>query len=113
MIKAIYILWKLPMKKSYVEATNKKVNIYYVNVINEKISISDVKATCTNEEAHDAAVEVCGLAHDDEGGAEGEEGPDDEDTAVNSDLLLIITQAIRTKVEQHALLSGRRRVRIR
>ena len=29
----------------------------------------------TNEEAHDPAVEVCRLADNDEGGAEGEEGP--------------------------------------
>ena len=35
----------------------------------------------TNEEAHDPAVEVCRLADNDEGGAEGEEGPDDQHTA--------------------------------
>ena len=40
-------------------------------------------ALSTNEESHDPAVEVRGLADNDEGGAEGEEGPDDENTAVS------------------------------
>jgi hypothetical protein len=36
----------------------------------------------TYEKAHDAAVEVGWLADDDEGGAEGEEGADDQHAAV-------------------------------
>jgi hypothetical protein len=38
-------------------------------------------AVSTNEESHDPAVEVCWLADNDEGCAEGEEGPNDENTA--------------------------------
>jgi hypothetical protein len=44
-----------------------------------RIYVRDVVST--NEESHDPAVEVCWLADNDEGCAEGEEGPNDENTA--------------------------------